>query len=111
MKGKKTLFSEQDFLNIVDMYHSGKTRDEIAIRYNVSGQTISRFLKSKDIVWKKKPHRKIDIAKYSHIREIYESGKSATDIANEYNTHPATIRSILNQLNVEIRAGGSTNTE
>lgn len=111
MKGKKTLFSEQDFLNIVGMYHSGQTRDEIATMYNVSGATISRFLKSKGVIWEKKPHRKIDTAEYVHIGEIYENGTSTTDIANEYGVHPATIRYILNQLNVEIRAGGSTNTE
>jgi intein-encoded DNA endonuclease-like protein len=110
MKGKKTLFSEQDFLDIVDMYHGGQTRDEIAAVYNVSGATISRFLKRKNVVWEKKPHRKIDIAEYAHIGEMYENSTSTTDISNEYGVHPATIRYILSQLNIEIRTGGSTNT-
>ena len=111
MKGKKIEFSEEQLLKIIDMYNQEVTLTEIAKTYGVSHATISRLLHKQGLTCRNKRGTKVSTSEYENICTLYKNKMIASEIAKIYNVHEATIRSILKQMDIKGRSGGSLYAE
>lgn len=99
--GKK-LIQEDEYSNIVDMYKSGLSQQQIADIYGVTRAPIKRILKLCGISKKDKPARFLD-DEMQDIIERYNNGMSTYEISKLYSTSDETIRCWLEKYGVDRR--------
>ena len=93
---------------IISKYNNGIKVKDIVKEYNISQQTINRYLKSQNISKiKYRSCRRFDKNKENQIIELYKKGYSQKEIAILYNTFNTSIRRVLLRNNNILR--GSSN--
>ena len=93
---------------IISKYNNGIKVKDIVKEYNISQQTINRYLKSQNISKiKYRSCRRFDKNKENQIIELYKKGYSQKEIAILYNTFNTSIRRVLLRNNIILR--GSSN--
>ena len=98
-------------INIIDLYISGKSSQEISNIIGVSSSSVLRVLKRNEIKTRSKSEHKtpnkFSKEKEQEIIRLYtEENKNTNEIAKLYNTYNTSIRRVLQRNNIEIRSYG-----
>ena len=99
---KKLVIDKNQENNIVNLYKSGLSKQQIADIYGVSTGPIKRILKANNITKKDKVGR-FSNEDMTTIVEMYNNGMSTYDIGKLYNTTDETIRCWLNKYGIDRR--------
>ena len=93
---KEMLMKNKD--DIIKLYISGLTQQQIADKYNTSKSSIARFLRSVDIT------SKVIITEFDELQiiELYSNGMIIRDIANKFNIGDRRVSDILKKYNIQI---------
>lgn len=79
---------------IIALYQSGLSIRIVSDKLGVSKPTISKILKSNNIIIRKSNYQKLNLPT-AKINELYQSGLSTYEIASKYNCSDETIRKII----------------
>lgn len=99
---KKLVIDKNQENNVVNLYKSGLSKQQIADIYGVSTGPIKRILKANNITQKDKVGR-FSNEDMTTIVEMYNNGMSTYDIGKLYNTTDETIRCWLNKYGIDRR--------
>ena len=99
------ILTEQERACIVTEYNDGVVIDKLASRYNCSPKTISRLLKSRDVVVVRK--KASTRGREAEIVRLYNSGLSTIQIGAKIGIGTSTVRRCLRDHGVRLRLPSS----
>jgi DNA-binding CsgD family transcriptional regulator len=91
---------------VVDAYKKGETIEQIAERYGCSIRPVRDVLKADGVAFRSVGRRSAVRKREARIVQLYQSGSTLQEIADEYGATPRTVRKILVEHDVTIRPTG-----
>lgn len=96
--------TEEIGFELINKYLKGIKVKELVKEYNISQQTINRYLKKQGIKWIKYDNpKKFSKEKELEIITMYKGGKNTKEISKIFNTFNTSIRRVLLRNNIKIR--------
>ena len=102
--GRQPKFSEQDCLAMAALYESGLTQMEVASQWGCTVYRVTKIL-AKYGVKRETPHqkRKFSDEECRRMTDLYQTGKTQSELAEMFGCSQTTVRNVLIQSGVTLR--------